>query len=72
MFFGPPYVELFGREHLSTAPAAHVAEIEDGIYLQVTRKPEDVIANYGDYVAGQNTLREYLDHGAFRTDTGPL
>ena len=65
MFFGPPYFELFGRERLLGTPAAHVEEMRNGIYVQLTPSVTDVRVDREKYLAAQRAAREHLDSGAF-------
>lgn len=65
MLFGPPYVELFGRERLLATPAARVEPIGGGVYVQLTGAPADVAKKRDDYLAAQRTAKEHLDHDAF-------
>lgn len=71
MFFGPPYVELFGRERLLNTPAAHVEELADGIYVQLTPSVTDVAVSRESYLAAQQAAREHLDSNAFVGDASP-
>jgi hypothetical protein len=38
-FFGPPYVELIGRERLMAAPASQVASVDDGVLVALDDDP---------------------------------
>lgn len=40
-FFGPPYIEMFGRERLLTCPAFAVENWKDGIWIQLSENPLD-------------------------------
>ena len=71
MFFGPPYVELFGPERLLNTPAAYVEKLADGIYVQLTPSVADVAAKRESYLAAQQATREHLDSNAFLSDTSP-
>lgn len=66
MLFGPPYVELFGRERLLSTPAARVEPMGEGIYVQLTDDPTDVAKNRDEYLAAQRAAKEHLDRDAFR------
>jgi hypothetical protein len=65
MLFGPPYVELFGRERLLSTPAAHLEELAGGVYLQLTTRVTDVTLRRESYLAAQKAARQHLDSGAF-------
>jgi hypothetical protein len=67
--FGPPYVELFGRERLLNTPAAHVEQLAGGVYMQLTPKITDVAVSREMYLATQKAAREHLDSGAFLGET---
>ena len=69
MFFGPPYVELFGRERLLSTPAAQVAELAGGVFVQLTASVTDVAIRRESYLAAQRAAREHLDSGAFLGET---
>lgn len=69
MLFGPPYVDLFGREHLLKTPAAHVEETAGGVYVQLTPTITDVALRRESYLAAQKAVRQYLDSDAFLRDT---
>jgi hypothetical protein len=69
--FGPPYVELFGRERLLTTPAAYVQELAGGVYVQLTNSVADVSVRRESYLAAQTAARLHLNSGAFLGDTAP-
>lgn len=62
--FGPPYVDLIGRERLLAAPAAIVREETWGVYMQVSEDPpsDDTWATFR---ARRNSLMAYLGRDAF-------
>jgi hypothetical protein len=66
MLFGPPYVDLFGRERLLTTPAAHVEETAGGVYVQLTASITDVATHRESYLAAQEAATAHLDCDAFR------
>lgn len=66
MLFGPPYVELFGRERLLTTPAARVEELGDAIYIQLTSDIAHVAGRRDDYLAAQAAAKTHLNSDAFR------
>jgi hypothetical protein len=64
--FGPPYVQLFGRERLLSAPAAVVQELADEtIYIQLSESLLDPKWKYDDFNAVRREVKEYLDRDAF-------
>jgi hypothetical protein len=65
--FGRPYVELFGRERLASAPANSVVERPWGFELQLTPRPPDD-ASYANYRAVRERVIEHLSRGAFGVD----
>ncbi|NOT28008.1 MAG: hypothetical protein HOP16_18140 [Acidobacteria bacterium] len=65
IFFGPPYIELFGKEHLLKTPAARVEETANGIYVQLTTSVESVTADHESYLAAQRAARMHLGANAF-------
>ena len=65
MLFGPPYIELFGRERLLSTPAALVTEMAGGVYVQLTRDVADVTAHRDSYLVAQKAARDHLDSEAF-------
>lgn len=69
MFFGPPYVGLFGRERLLNTPAAHVEEVAGGVYVQLTESVTEVAARWESYQAAQRAARAHLDSNAFADGT---
>jgi hypothetical protein len=72
MLFGPPYVELFGRERLLTTPAARAEEMAGGVYVQLTADIKDVVVRRDSYLEAQTVAKAHLDSGAFlRKDTPP-
>ncbi len=64
--FGPPYVELFGRDRLLTTPAARVESMGEAVYVQLTDDPSDVAKKREDYLANQHAAKQHLDTDAFR------
>jgi hypothetical protein len=66
MLFGPPYVELFGRERLLATPAARAEPIGEGIYVQLTSEPSDVAKKREEYLAMQRAAKVHLNRDAFR------
>jgi hypothetical protein len=63
-FFGPEYVEMFGREKLLGAPCYKVEELTDGgLIILISRSPFD--AGGSEYQARKKTLYTYLGEDAF-------
>jgi hypothetical protein len=62
--FGRPYVELFGRERLRSAPAFAVIEQPWGYALQLTPDPPGD-ASYGEYRQVRERVIEHLGRAAF-------
>lgn len=64
--FGPPYVQMFGRETLLSAPAAIVEEIgPEMIYVQLTPKMEDIAADLSAFFAIRGRVKEHIGPDAF-------
>ncbi|MFL9866737.1 hypothetical protein PQR67_21385 [Paraburkholderia fungorum] len=64
--FGPPYVRLFGKDRLMSAPAAVVKELgEEMIYLQLTDKLADTIFNFDAVLASRLAVKAHLAVDAF-------
>jgi hypothetical protein len=62
--FGPTYVDLFGRERILTAPAALVAHLPWGVYLQVSEEPPSDMT-YESYRRRRDTIMSHLGAEAF-------
>jgi hypothetical protein len=56
-YFGPPYVELIGRERLLSAPAYEVKQVGDGILLAL-----DESADAWQTLAYQRCERDVIEH----------
>lgn len=64
--FGRPYVNLFGREKLLSAPAAVVEELgEDTIFIQLTPKVTDVANDLEGYFALRSRVKDHIGSDAF-------
>lgn len=64
--FGPPYVELFGRELLLSAPAPVVKELDyGGIYIQLSDNILDFRDRFEEVDAVRRRVKEHLNHNAF-------
>ena len=68
MLFGPPYIQLFGLQHLLRTPAAVVEEMAGGVYVQLTEDTNDVGVHRESYLAAQRAAREHLGADAFLGD----
>ena len=67
-FFGPEYVEMFGRKKMMTAPCYKIEELQDGgVLLLLSKSPLE--ASEPEYLARKNELYAYLGQDAF---TGKL
>jgi len=64
--FGAPYVKMFGRDRLLSAPV-HTAEtlVEAAISLQFTPSLEDVRADASLFAETKRRLKEFLGEDAF-------
>lgn len=64
--FGPPYVDLFGRERLRSAPAHHVDQIGDSQFaIQLSDDCTDFLRHPGEVARRREALRSYLGESAF-------
>ena len=64
--FGPPYVRMFGRERLLSAPAAIVEEIApEMVYIQLTPEVCDVTKDLKAYFAVRRRVKEHIGPDAF-------
>jgi hypothetical protein len=64
--FGKPFIELFGRDRLMSAPAYSVREIgPDCIYLQLSPNIEDVVADYEAFDRAREIVKQHLNSNAF-------
>lgn len=63
--YGEPYVELFGRERIESAPFLHIDRLSDDLYwLQAT---DTVVGPIGDEIRA--SIRKHLGEGAFMAGT---
>ncbi len=71
--FGKPYVNLFSRERLLSAPAYRVLELENGsILLQLTEHPPGSGESPSDHEAKKNLVKDHLNPQAFfSVEKGP-
>jgi hypothetical protein len=64
--FGKPYIELFSRDRLLSAPAFSVQELsKDLIYLQLTENVSDFKTRYAEVNPIQKAVKEHLNCNAF-------
>jgi hypothetical protein len=64
--FGKPYVEMFGRERLLSAPAYLVKEIAPNmIYLQLSESITDMHTKFSQVDATRSKVKEHLKLDAF-------
>ena len=79
--FGPPYVQLFGKDRLLSAPVAVAEEIaDDMIYMQLTDNLSDVVQDPVAVQACRARVKEHLKIDAFfesgrgydRLERGPV
>jgi hypothetical protein len=63
---GPPYVELFGRERILSAPAQQVEQVGPELfYLQLTERLEDLRDHWDDVAAVRDEVKRHLGENAF-------
>jgi hypothetical protein len=63
---GAPYVRLFGRATLLSAPTYLVEELPDGaIYLQLSESPLDLQPRRAEVDAALRAVQAHLNHNAF-------
>ncbi|MCA9700924.1 MAG: hypothetical protein KC431_25590, partial [Myxococcales bacterium] len=66
MIFGPPYIDLFGRDVLLSAPAHRVRELPSGqILIQLTEDLRDLETDYPRVAAARERVKDYLGRDAF-------
>jgi hypothetical protein len=64
--FGAPYVTLFSREKLLSAPAHRVEELENGsVVLQLTPDLRDTVADEAAFESVRQAVKDHLDSDAF-------
>jgi hypothetical protein len=64
--FGSPYVEIFTRERLLSAPAYHVQELANGaVLLQLTERIGDIATNPIAFEDVRQAVRTHLGEDAF-------
>lgn len=63
---GDPYVRLFGRSTLLSAPAYQVEELPDGaVYIQLSESPLDLRSRFAEVDAVRCAVETHLNHNAF-------
>ncbi|MBN9488643.1 MAG: hypothetical protein J0H44_15505 [Alphaproteobacteria bacterium] len=64
--FGPPYVRLFGKERLLTAPAYSVQELgPETVYVQLTERIADTVEDHEGVQSRRKLFKEHLRSDAF-------
>lgn len=64
--FGPPYVALFGKEKLLSAPVTMVEQIgQDTIYVQLTDKVADVVNDPEGMASKRKAFKDHVAVDAF-------
>lgn len=64
--FGPPYVRLFGKERLLTAPAYSIQELgPETIYVQLTERIADTVEDHEGVQSRRKLFKEHLQSNAF-------
>jgi len=64
--FGPPYVELFGRDRILAAPACQVQSLPyGGIGVQLTPRIDDTEESNRDFETTRGLVQQHLDSNAF-------
>ena len=64
--YGPPYIELFGRDQLLAAPVYRVTELRTGhIMVQLTEDINDMIVNPGHFAFVRSRFKEHVGQDAF-------
>src|SRR5882757_6757942 len=63
--FGAPYVKLFSREKLLSAPAHRVEELENGsVVLQLTPDLRDTVTDEAAFEGVRKAVKDHLDSDA--------
>jgi hypothetical protein len=71
-FFGPAYVEMFGKEKLLAAPAHRVeACSRDLMEIQLTERVQDCVKAREEVETVRASVIEHLNEGAFYGKPGP-
>jgi hypothetical protein len=64
--FGPPYVELFGRDRILTCPAFQVKELQKGCWsLQIADQPSSCREDPDEYERRRDQAKEHLGLDCF-------
>lgn len=64
--FGPPYIELFGKERLLSAPAPVVEELDEShIYIQLSESPLDLLDDFATVDKVRRRVKDHLNNDAF-------
>jgi hypothetical protein len=65
MGFGRPYIELFGRDRIVSAPAPVVREMGGLLHVQLTDDVKDAAVRTEAYWETQRNVKRHLNNGAF-------
>lgn len=65
MYFGPPYVSLFGRQTLLTAPVHLAVGLGQGVFLQLSQLPTDVVTDFWSFSETRRRTMGHLGLDAF-------
>lgn len=64
--FGPPYIEMFGRDKLERSPAATVEMLgKEVIALQITPSIDEVISGPSDFESQKKNVKKHLGESSF-------
>jgi hypothetical protein len=70
--FGLPYVEVFGRDKLQTAPAEEVVGLPyGGVALKLTSPLHDSSESWNKFKAARQKCKSHLDSGVFFDSKAP-
>ncbi|MEW6736291.1 MAG: hypothetical protein AB1489_33670 [Acidobacteriota bacterium] len=63
---GPPYVRLFGRKQIFSAPAYKVVELaQETFYIQLSENLSDLKSRYSEIDAVRQQVKKHLNNNAF-------
>ena len=69
--FGRPYIDMFGRERIMSAPVAQVHELTKGISIRLTKELEDNVASWRHFKLSRDSCKSYLGSCAFFDPSAP-
>jgi hypothetical protein len=70
--FGPPYVELFGKEHIAKAPAEDIKWLNyGGAAIRLAKDLADTPEAWNRFKTLRTTCAEHLDSDAFCDSLAP-